>query len=84
MEESVNLDAMWTLSRLDAQKNRRHAIGDPVDSDHLEILEAAGYITAKASHSGGWLVHVLPDGQEAAVRFRRDQVAAYTQPKAKA
>lgn len=68
----LHADVLWTLNRLDAvQRNPGTGADAPMKSSHLEALEEAGYITVRACPSGGWHVHVLPEGQSAALYQRR-------------
>lgn len=85
MDERV----LWTLNMLSSGQKQPRGIDRPIQFDHdwkhhVEALEEAGYVTARINRDGSWHVFVLKEGHDAAEQFRRDQVSAYTQPKAKA
>jgi hypothetical protein len=79
MDEKV----LWTLNGLSAGQKSRRTCKRLLDPHHLEALEEAGYIHVRIARNGEFTFHVLPDGHEAAQRFRLESVAAYTQPKVK-
>lgn len=74
---------LWTLNGLSAGQKTSTAAPRKLNPDHLEALEDAGYIYMRISRNGDFNLLVLKEGHDAAERYRRERVAAYTQSKVK-